>query len=106
MGGGDVKLIAVVGAIDPFHFGLQWSVWSIFCSIMAAGAMALVIVTMQGKLISSFRNVFRSLFTAVLPGMEHQQLKVEDSAKMPFGYGIAVGTLCCVLFFLYGYLPY
>jgi prepilin peptidase CpaA len=105
MGGGDVKLVAALGAMDPYHFGHRYALWLIFYSVLAGGAIAMVLMTVKGRLIRSFCNVFRTIFTFVMPGLRHEPLKREDSLTMPFGLGIALGALWTLILFEIGVLP-
>jgi prepilin peptidase CpaA len=105
MGGGDVKLVAALGAMDPYHLGAWFSLWLVFYSVMAGGVMSIVVLTLKGKLLRSLRNVFRAAFTYVTPGYEHEPLKPENSDKIPFGLGIAFGTLWVLILIQIGAFP-
>ena len=98
-------VVAAIGAVDPFHFGYLWILWVIFFSVMAGGAISIVVMTAKGQLWRSLRNVFRAAFTFVMPGLQHEPLKPENSEKIPFGLGIAFGTLWTVWMFHTGLLP-
>ncbi len=105
MGGGDVKFVAAIGAIDPFHFGYFFIIWVVFYSALAGGLIAIVAMTMKGRLLKSLKNVARTVWTFLAPGMEAEPLKKEDSLPIPFGLGIAFGTLWTVVLFLIKELP-
>jgi prepilin peptidase CpaA len=105
MGGGDVKYVAAIGAIDPFHFGHWFILQVILYSVFAGGAIAILMMAARGQLLRSFRNVFRTAYTFVMPGLQHEPLKPENSQTMPFGFAISLGTLWTLVLFLAGLLP-
>jgi prepilin peptidase CpaA len=105
MGGGDVKLVAAIAAADPYHFGIWFGWWLVLYSVLAGGVISIIVMALHGRLIRSFRNVFRTAFTFVMPGMAHEPLKREDSMTIPFGLGIGFGTLWTLLLIQIGVLP-
>jgi prepilin peptidase CpaA len=106
MGGGDVKYVAAIGAMDPYHFGYAFILPVIFYSVLAGGAISIIAMTLKGRLFASLRNVFRSGLTFVAPGFEHEPLKPENSLTIPFGVGISFGTLWTLVLFEIGALPF
>jgi len=95
MGGGDVKLMAAVGAwlgpVGVLYAGLY--------SVLAGGVLALVVGASHGYLVKAFRNiwgllgVWRAAGIQPLPG-----LTIEDSVGPRLAYGVAIagGTLATV----------
>jgi len=89
MGGGDVKLMAAIGAIMGYPFILD----AMFYSIMFGGFVALLVLAWKKTLIKSLKNVFRAILTFLIPGIFSVPLNAKDSYKIPYGFCIAVGTL-------------
>ncbi|WP_073255576.1 A24 family peptidase [Caldanaerovirga acetigignens] len=96
MGGGDVKLMAVVGAFKGPAF-----VWNAFIfSAVAGGILALAAMVAEGKVLCRLRAVFLTLFS--LLGFIPRGLDLLDSGKksspsLPYGIAIAAGTLMAYL---------
>jgi prepilin peptidase CpaA len=93
MAAGDVKLMAVVGAFtgpeDAFAIAvLTWC---------AGGVMALLLVTLRGRLGLALGNLGRML-GLVFPG-KHGAAAVprESAGSMPYGVAIAAGTIAVMV---------
>ncbi|MFC1851946.1 prepilin peptidase [candidate division CSSED10-310 bacterium] len=109
MGGGDVKFMAAVGAIGIPRFqesvgGYPFILWASFYSALVGGLIAIIAMIAKGRLIYSLKNVARTTFTFLLPFLKTVPLKPEDSIKVPFGFGIAVGTLWTWWLYAFGVL--
>jgi prepilin peptidase CpaA len=93
VGGGDVKLMGAVGALQGYPF----IIYAISFSVLFGFLGALYAMIMSGRLFPSLRRVFRVLWSyvvsAVLPGYNREALDPKNSAKVRFGYGCAVGTM-------------
>lgn len=95
MGGGDVKLMAAVGAAA----GLGQAVPLLIYSALAGGAVGIAYAIlrrqMRGALLNSFELVRHHATAGLQP---HPVLNIKHSAgmKVPFGLAIALGTFCCV----------
>lgn len=89
MGGGDVKLMAAIGALMGYPFIVR----AVFYSILVGGLMAIIMMIWKGALWSSFKNIFRSLYTSLVPGLERVPLKPESSLPVPYGMAIVLGSL-------------
>ncbi len=96
--GGDVKLVGAIGALQGYPFVIYAS----FLSAMVGGLIAIVVIILRGRLFKSLRNVARTVFTALMPGYKTELPDPKDSFKIPYGYGISVGTLITWLLFLGG----
>lgn len=109
MGGGDVKYMAAIGAIGIPQFsesvaGYPFILWASFYSALVGGLVAIVAMIAQGHLIRSLINVARTVFTFLIPAFETVPLKPEDSVKVPYGFGISVGTFWTWWLYAYGFL--
>lgn len=89
--GGDVKLLAAIGAIRGYPFILH----AIFFSFLVAGFLALAKVIWRGQLISTMRRVFGTFLSLIVPGMVVDPPKDEET--IPFGLAAFLGSLWAVL---------
>jgi len=87
IGGGDVKACAALGAL----VGLNTTIYGLLYMGLAGGAMALSIMIWKGKLFRSLRNMGRFFFTALIPGLETEMPKEENSDPFPLGVAISLG---------------
>jgi len=99
MGGGDVKLMAAVGALmGPFIW------WGIFVyTVLIGGAAALVAIIAGGRFRRTLRNIWTiltSLARAKRPWVENPEIDVgsERSLRLPHAVTIAAATLVYLIF--------
>lgn len=99
MGGGDVKLMAAVGALmGPF----LW--WDIFVyTALIGGAAALVTIFVGGRFRRTFRNIgtiLSSLARGRRPWVDNPEVDVRNkqSLRLPHAVTIAAGTLAYLMF--------
>ena len=89
MGGGDVKLMAAVGAF----LGLQDTLDAIMYSFLVAVVVGLVVMVWKGET----RTVARRLLTAFkilpLPTARMSEAVPANTRLVPFGFAVCVGTL-------------
>lgn len=101
-GGGDVKLMAAIGAIKGYPFILYAS----FYSALVGGIISLGMMIWKGKFLESMRNIFNVIFSyplsLIFPGVKPVNLNPENSQRMPFGFAICLGTLWAVVEFQMG----
>ncbi len=88
MGGGDVKLMAAVGALMGYPFILH----AMFYSLFAGGVAALLVLIWRGQLLASLRDFGRLVRQSVVPGMPHVPLEALGGS-LPFGVAISFGTM-------------
>jgi prepilin peptidase CpaA len=91
VGGGDVKMLAAVGAF----LGPQQLLVALLATALAGGAMAVVYASMRGVILPALLNT-RGLLTYVLTGGrsgERTTLQTEGAVSVPYGVAIAAGTL-------------
>jgi prepilin peptidase CpaA len=95
IGGGDVKLVAALGAMLGFS---KWMM-AMKAAILVAGAMALVQIVRHGAVRQTVHNmgdIVRNIFAAGLK--PHPVINVQNPASIrsPFGVAAAVGTFVAV----------
>jgi prepilin peptidase CpaA len=88
MGAGDAKLMMAVGA---------WMGWkdtlAVTAAAIAVGAVyALIDVMIRGRLKAVVWNTYSFLRAALVPQLEVEKLKVDESRKFAFGVCIAIGV--------------
>src|SRR5579863_6137526 len=91
LGAGDWKLVGALGAF----VGPQRLITVLFVTVLAAGIMALALVSWKRRFIETMRNIGRlvaSLFSFHLPGQE-LTLDNPQSIKVPFGVALAVAVI-------------
>ena len=93
IGGGDVKLMAAVGALTNWQFALATLVWA----LALAAVMALVVMLRRGITRRTLRRVGWSLLTAAVPGAKRQWPQETDSPRLPFALAICLGAAAAVL---------
>jgi prepilin peptidase CpaA len=95
MGGGDVKLMAAVGA---WAGGAQ-TVVVLVASALAGGVLALGYILFFGRVRATVLNIVEIARHHFTSGLEpHPVLNVRDSGalRIPYGLAVAVGTLYCL----------
>jgi prepilin peptidase CpaA len=95
MGGGDVKLMAAVGAWVGFaQVGIL-----LIISAIAGGLLAAGYVLVHKRMLESLRNVVVLVRHHLTEGFQpHPTLNVrqEGTLRLPYGLAIAIGTFYCV----------
>ena len=94
MGGGDMKLMAAVGA----WVGSTQVATLILAAAIAGGILALGRILFRNMLGETLRNTFRLIYYRLTSGLQpHPELNVQSpgSQRVPFGVAIAVGALSC-----------
>jgi prepilin peptidase CpaA len=93
MGGGDVKLVAAIGALTGYPFIVD----AIFFGILAGGLYAVIYMIVKKRFLENMRSIFRFIVSFINPWRQTHSLKREDSLKIPYGVCISVGTLIAFL---------
>jgi len=94
MGGGDVKLIASVGA----WVGNDQVVAVLLAAMLAGGLLAVIYIFFGQRPRQTLRNVFDLIRFRVTSGLTPHPLlnvKQEGTLRVPFGVAVAMGTLFC-----------
>ena len=94
MGGGDMKMMAAVGA----WVGSTYVLTVLLAIALAGGVLALVSVIVKRDLLRTLRSTAALLGFRLTGGIEpHPEMNVQaaGSRRVPFGVAIAMGTLFC-----------
>ena len=92
MGGGDVKLVAAIGALTGYPF-----IWdALFFGILAGGLYAIPAAALHGRLGKILKNVFWCLW-GLLIWRKMAQLDTADAIKIPYGLCLSAGTVMAFL---------
>ncbi|MDO8692388.1 MAG: A24 family peptidase [Dehalococcoidia bacterium] len=87
VGGGDVKLLAAVGAF----MGATFTLWALLFACAAGGIIAMGWLAFTGNLVNSVKYIF--LVWLPNPGAKPDALKT----GIPFGPALAIGAFAAVL---------
>lgn len=102
MGGGDVKLIAAVGAFaGPSHVG-----WILIATALAGGVIALLVALVTGRLRTTLLNVLSLLRHHGRHGLQpHAELNLgnRNTVRLPYAIAIAAGVAVTLSAFRLGY---
>ena len=87
VGGGDMKLMAAVGAIVGWPMVLR-----VLCdTCIAGGLIAVAIMAWNGILLTTLANVFR-----LMVGMPRKRQGLRNPPMVPYALAITIGTLVAV----------
>lgn len=94
MGGGDMKMMAAVGAwVGSTH------IWTVLIAIgLAGGVLAVVSIVFHKNLVQTVRNTVLLICYRFSSGLQpHPEMNIQapGSRRVPFGVAIAMGTLFC-----------
>lgn len=87
MGGGDVKLVAAIGALTGYPFIVD----AVFFGVMAGGVYAIAVSLAKGVLGRHLKNIFH-FFLGLFLWRQPMPLGAQDSTKIPYGLCISMGT--------------
>lgn len=89
VGGGDMKLMAAVGAITGWPMVLR-----VLCNTcIAGGLIAVAIMAWNGVLLTTLANAFR-----IMVGMQRRSKGLRNPPMVPYALAITIGTLVAVFF--------
>jgi prepilin peptidase CpaA len=88
IGGGDVKLLAALGAILGPMFGIEAELYS----FVAVGLIVPARLAYEGKLTAVLRNTLSIVINPFLPKTKRRKIPVEMLTSVRFGPGILAGT--------------
>lgn len=88
IGGGDLKLLAAVGALLQPRLGLEAEMYSFF----AAGLIAPAFLAYEGKLFRTIKNTILLAINPLLPKKKRRQIEPALLTWFRFGPAIFIGT--------------
>lgn len=92
MGGGDVKLVAAIGALTGYPFIVD----ALFFGIIAGGVYAILILAIKGGLWKNIKNALWFIWGLML-WRKAIPLQTTDSIKIPYGLCLSAGTMIALL---------
>lgn len=92
LGGGDVKLLMAIGAIQ----GPQFLFWTIIYMAIIGGALAIGISLWRKDLLASLRRLFGGLSMRLFAGTRVDIAETKAVARLPYAIPIALGSLTAV----------
>lgn len=93
MGGGDVKLMAAVGAL----LGYPLVVSALFYSLIVGVVIGVAMLIWNRKTLRTFRNLLFIIGSRVTKLVPKQDVDREEAQKIPFGLAIVLGTLWAII---------
>jgi prepilin peptidase CpaA len=92
MGGGDVKLLAAIGALAGAYLGIEIELYS----FLAISAYALLLLAWRGQLRSALRNSVLTFLNLFLPRERRWPIVAESMTTLRLGGAILVASLYCL----------
>lgn len=89
MGGGDVKLMAAVGALKGYPFIVS----ALFYSLIVGVVIGVAMLIWNRKTLRTFKNLFYVVGSRVSRLVPKQNINPEETQKLPFGLAIVLGTI-------------
>lgn len=90
IGGGDVKLLATIGAIK----GPQFLFYTFLAMGFSGGVMAIIILIYRKKMLKAFKNIYVGFKLMIISRFKVISFSGDDEKYMfPYGVAISVGTL-------------
>jgi len=93
MGGGDVKLMAAVGALTGYPFVVS----ALFYSLVVGVVIGVAMLIWNRKTLRTFTNIFYVVGSRVSPLIPKRNINPEETQKLPFGLAIVLGTLWAMI---------
>jgi len=89
IGAGDVKLLAVIGAVK----GPLFVFYSALGMGLSGGVIALLVLMYQGRLLRTLKSLFRGLWLMLITGFKVIKFDFDkDLTMLPYGLAIVVGV--------------
>lgn len=93
MGGGDVKLMAAIGALKghPFVISALWY------SLLAGIVLGLMMLILNHRTRQTLKRLFLVIASRLSPLIPRQELIAAQNQPVPFGFAIALGTIWAII---------
>jgi len=91
IGGGDVKLMAAVGALAGWRFAIM----AMFYGLIVAALMAIGVMIKQRIVRRTLRRIFRFLYLVFTPTKPGNPATAE-SPTVPFGFALCIGSALAI----------
>jgi prepilin peptidase CpaA len=92
LGGGDVKLLAALGALLGVFAGLEAELYG----FLAGAVLSMGKLAWEGKLLGTLRNAGRTTLNVLLPSRHRKELRPELMTEYRMGGAIFIGTAFAV----------
>jgi prepilin peptidase CpaA len=93
MGGGDVKLMAAVGALKGYPFVVS----ALFYSLIVGVVIGVAMLIWNRKTLRTVKNLFYVIGSRVSKSIPKQNIDREQTQKLPFGLAIVIGTVWAMI---------
>jgi prepilin peptidase CpaA len=93
MGGGDVKLMAAVGALKGYPFVTS----ALFYSLLVGVVIGVAMLIWNRRTTRTFKNLFFVLGSRVSRLVPRQHIVPHETQKIPFGVAIVLGTVLAAI---------
>jgi prepilin peptidase CpaA len=93
MGGGDVKLMAAVGALKGYPFIVS----ALFYSLIVGIVIGVAMLIWNRKTLRTFKSLYFVIGSRVTKLIPKQNIDPEQTQKLPFGLAIVLGTLWALI---------
>jgi prepilin peptidase CpaA len=93
MGGGDVKLMAAVGALKGYPFIVS----ALFYSLIVGDVIGIAMLIWNRKKLRTFTSLFFVIGSRLTKLIPKQNIDPEQTQKLPFGLAIVLGTLWALI---------
>ncbi|MEQ8235601.1 MAG: prepilin peptidase [Syntrophomonadaceae bacterium] len=90
IGAGDVKLLGAIGAVK----GPMFVLYAALGMGLAGGLIALIILTLQGRLLKSIKSLLRGLWLMLITRFKVIKFEFDNEKTMlPYGLAIVIGAI-------------
>jgi prepilin peptidase CpaA len=93
MGGGDVKLMAAVGALKGYPFVVS----ALFYSLIVGVVLGVIMLIWNRKTLRTFTNMFYVVGSRLSPLVPKRDINPAETQKIPFGLAIVLGTVWAMI---------
>ena len=94
LGGGDVKLLMAMGALQGPHFLM----WTLFYMALAGAALAIGVAVYHGVLGQRLRFLVASCYLRMAQGVPMEMNEAAGGPRLPYAIAIGVGSMAAFLF--------